>query len=95
MYSIAVLAAGQGSAAILQTAIFCPSVATAVITFSTAGTGVLTVGGAVVGVDEVYAGLFESEVTAVVCGARFPAEIYTRGFHWIPRMFTSIKHACD
>jgi methylenetetrahydrofolate dehydrogenase (NADP+)/methenyltetrahydrofolate cyclohydrolase/formyltetrahydrofolate synthetase len=22
-----------------------------------------------------------------VCGARFPTEIYTRGCHWIPRMF--------
>jgi hypothetical protein len=28
-------------------------------------------------------------------GARFSAEIYTRGCHWIPRMFASIEHACD
>jgi chromosome segregation ATPase len=32
----------------------------------------------------------DSEITKVrshVYGARFPAEIYTRGCHWIPRMF--------
>jgi hypothetical protein len=29
-----------------------------------------------------------SEATEVVVhGARFPTEIYTRGCHWIPRMF--------
>jgi hypothetical protein len=29
------------------------------------------------------------------CGARFPTGIYTRGCHWIPRMFASSEHACD
>jgi hypothetical protein len=29
-------------------------------------------------------------------GARFPTEIYTRGCHWIPRMFDpTLFHACD
>jgi hypothetical protein len=28
-------------------------------------------------------------------GARFPTEIYTRGCHWIPRMFASSEHAYD
>jgi hypothetical protein len=28
-------------------------------------------------------------------GARFPTEIYTRGCHWIPRMFAGSEHACD
>jgi hypothetical protein len=27
-------------------------------------------------------------------GARFPTGIYTRGFHWLPRLLASIKQAC-
>ena len=34
-------------------------------------------------------------VAQVAHGARFSAEIYTRGCHWIPRMFASSEHACD
>jgi hypothetical protein len=28
-------------------------------------------------------------------GARFQTEFFTRGCHWIPRMFASSEHACD
>jgi hypothetical protein len=28
-------------------------------------------------------------------GSFFPTEIYTRGCHWIPRMFASSEHTCD
>jgi hypothetical protein len=33
------------------------------------------------------AGLCNSTLDGVGCGARFPTEFYTRGYHWIPRMF--------
>ena len=54
------------SAAILATKITCPGPSVAVLTASTAGTGVVSLNGTVVAVDEVYAGLFASEVTAVL-----------------------------
>ena len=56
---------------ILQTSIFCPQNTSATVSFSTAGTGILsvwTVGGdlALRTIDHVYAGLFEEEVVANV-----------------------------
>ena len=57
----------KGSAAMLQTSIHCPSNASAHISFSTAGTGVLSVWNAAGeqlanATDQVYAGLFDEEV---------------------------------
>eukprot|EP01050_Picozoa_sp_SAG11_P003699 SAG11_NODE_216_length_12231_cov_10.404385_4_plen_1663_part_00 len=51
-----------GSAAILQTSVFCavPTNATAVL--STSGTGTLSLHGAAIGTDEIYAGLLQQEV---------------------------------
>jgi hypothetical protein len=38
--------------------------------------------------DLVLTSVLASQVGLGWCGARFPTEIYTRGCHWIPRMFT-------
>ena len=61
----------KGSAALLQTSVFCSAAALVRINASTSGTGKVSVEGlGTVAVDEVYAGLFESEVSAV---AKFQA----------------------
>jgi hypothetical protein len=57
----------KGSAAVLQTSIYCPAATTAAVSFSTAGTGVLSVWSAddrliANATDRIYAGLFEAEV---------------------------------
>jgi hypothetical protein len=56
----------KGSAAVLQTSVHCPAPTNAAVSFSTAGTGVLSVWSADKQVanatDRVYAGLFEAEV---------------------------------
>jgi hypothetical protein len=56
----------KGSAAVLQTSVHCPAPTDATVSFSTAGTGVLSVWSADKQVanatDRVYAGLFEAEV---------------------------------
>lgn len=56
----------KGSAAVLQTSVYCPGPTNAVVSFSTAGTGVLSIWSAdkqvVNATDRVYAGLFEAEV---------------------------------
>ena len=56
----------KGSAAVLQTSVYCPAPTNTAVSFSTAGTGVLSVWSADKQVanatDRVYAGLFEAEV---------------------------------
>ena len=50
----------------LQTLVDCPQATTATLSCSTSGTGVVSLNGSVVAVDEVYAGLFASEVEVKV-----------------------------
>ena len=53
---------GLGSAAILQTSVFCAVQTNATAVLSTSGTGTLFLNGAEIGTDEVYAGLLQQEL---------------------------------
>eukprot|EP01052_Picozoa_sp_SAG31_P036768 SAG31_NODE_4636_length_3080_cov_2.158672_2_plen_293_part_00 len=53
---------GLGTAAILQTSVFCAVQTNATAVLSTSGTGTLFLNGAKIGTDEVYAGLLQQEL---------------------------------